>query len=91
MCELRVLLAGAGLLEYIAEDDLWEPTDELVVPNIDSVGAVFNYMYVHEDRSDGIHNTRYAVDLLISSINYMSTGDPTVAPDRNRATTLAAH
>ena len=78
--ELRAALASAGLLEYIAEDDAWEPTDELVVTDADSVGAVFNWAFVHEDRSHGIHNTRYAAGLLISSINFMATGDPNGSP-----------
>jgi len=38
----------------------------------DSVGAVFNYKFVEEDRSEGIHNTQYAVKLLQSSIDFLS-------------------
>jgi hypothetical protein len=76
MDELRAALVAAGLLEYIAEDDAWEPTDDLVVPNADTLGAVYNWAFVHEDQSHGIHNTLYAVALLQSSINYMATGDP---------------
>ncbi|MEE9441371.1 MAG: hypothetical protein V3V99_01735 [candidate division Zixibacteria bacterium] len=80
MEELETLLIAAGLLEYIAEDDAWEPTDDLVVPDADSVGAIFNWAFVHEDKSHGIHNTRYAAALLQSSINYMTTGDPEGVP-----------
>lgn len=76
MAELEGLLATAGLIEWIAEDNAWEPTDRLVVPDADSTGAVFNWGFVYEDKSHGIHNTRYAVDLLQSSINYMTVGDP---------------
>ena len=75
MDELQALLIAAGLLDYIAEDDAWEP-DTVVVPDADTLGAVYNWAFVHEEGSHGIHNTRYAAALLISSINYMTTGDP---------------
>lgn len=78
--ELETALIAAGLLEYIAEDDVWEPTDDLVVPNVDTLGAVYNWAFVHEAQSHGIHNTRYAAGLLISSINYLATGDPAGSP-----------
>ncbi len=65
---LEVLLVAAGLLLD------QHPTD--VITNADSAGAVFNYLFVHEDRSWGIHNAQYARDLMISSINYMLTGNP---------------
>ncbi len=80
--DLETLLIAAGLLEFIADEGLWEPTDDLVVPNADTLGAVFNWAFVHEDKSHGIHNTLYAVALLRSSINYMTTGDPEGAPAR---------
>jgi hypothetical protein len=76
MHDLETLLVDAGLLEWIAEDSAWEPTDNLVVPDADSAGAVYNWAFVHEDQSHGIHNTLYAVALLQSSINYMTLGDP---------------
>lgn len=76
MHDLETLLADAGLIEWIAEDGAWEPTNRLVVPDADSAGAVYNWAFVHEDQSHGIHNTLYAVALLQSSINYMTTGDP---------------
>lgn len=89
MEELQGLLIAAGLLEYIAEDDAWEPTEDLVVPDADSVGAVFNWAFVHEDQSHGIHNTLYAVALLQSSINYMTTGDPNGVPGSPRVGRVA--
>lgn len=67
---LGTLLTNAGLLTD------GEPTDGLVVSTADSAGAIFNYLFVHEDRSEGIHNTDYAMGLLRSSINFMRTGDP---------------
>ncbi len=89
--DLQDELIAAGLLEWVADEGAWEPTDGLVVPNVDSVGALFNWTFVHEDKSHGIHNTRYAVGLLQSSINYMTTGDPNGAPARRPLTLLPAH
>lgn len=91
MEELEGLLIGAGLLEYIAEDDAWEPTEDLVVADADSVGAVFNWAFVHEDQSHGIHNTRYAAALLKSSINYMTTGDPNGSPAGQVSQLIRSH
>lgn len=66
--ELEDILETAGLLEN------QHPTD--VTVSADSAGAVFNWLFVYEDRSLGVHNTEYAVDLLKSSINFMNTGNP---------------
>ncbi|MHC4800272.1 MAG: hypothetical protein ACYTF1_26830 [Planctomycetota bacterium] len=91
MEELEGLLIGAGLLEFIADEGVWEPTDDLVVPDADSAGAVFNWAFVHEDKSHGIHNTRYAVALLQSSINYMTTGDPNGSPAGQMSQFIRSH
>lgn len=90
MNELAMALLDAGLLEWNDEDGMYEPTDGLLVGDIDSVGAVFNYMFVMEDRSLGIHNTDYAVGLLQSSLNFIETGDPNGAPQK-RSALLSAH
>lgn len=90
--ELQTALIAAGLLEYIAEDDAWEPTDGLVVPNVDTLGAVYNWAFIHAEQSHGIHNTLYAAGLLQSSINYMATGDPNGSPaGRTEEKLLSAH
>ncbi|MBD3258055.1 hypothetical protein GF377_06445 [candidate division GN15 bacterium] len=72
---LAVLLETAGLL-----DTAHHPVDGRVVSTADSAGALYNYLFVEEDRSDGVHNTSYALDLLISSINFMNTGNPNGSP-----------
>jgi len=77
---LHTLLELAGLV-----DEDGDPLS-VVVPDADSAGAVFNFKFVEEDHSHGIHNTDYAVGLLQSSINYMATGDPNGAPATNRST-----
>lgn len=87
--ELETALLAAGLLSGDPGDT--HPTANLVVPDVDSVGAVFNFKYVTADRSNGIHNTRYAVGLLQSSINYMTTGDPNGAPARKPLSVLTTH
>lgn len=75
---LALALEDAGLL-----DEEGEPL-EITVPDKDSAGAVFNYIFVHEDRSIGVHNTEYAAGLLISALNYMETGNPEGIPSANR-------
>lgn len=88
---LNVVLTTAGLLT----DD--EPTDGLTVSTADSAGAVFNYLFVHEDRSEGIHNTRYSVALLTSAYNFIVYGNPNggatkpVANDPARGSLVSAH
>jgi len=74
--DLEALLLNAGLLEWIDEDGemILEPTEDRVVMTADSAGALFNYMFVREDRSEGIHNLNYAKGLIESSIEFMSNG-----------------
>jgi len=78
---LEILLEDAGLLE---EE---HPTD--VTVSADSAGAVFNWLFVHEDRSDGVHNTEYAAGLLQAAINFMTTGDPEGVPTGNKKRSFA--
>lgn len=77
---LHTLLIDEGLLVYYAEDDAYEPPDDYEVADGKLVGALYNYIFVEEDRSEGIHNTKYAVKLLQTSINYIVHGDPNGAP-----------
>jgi len=87
---LRTLLIAGTLLDPGTS----EPPDDRVVATADSAGALFNFLFVEEDRSEGIHNTLYAVDLLQSSINFMATGSPSgmlAAKDDFRRTFASAH
>jgi len=92
---LEILLFADSLLEWVHEgdDSLPEPKDDRPVALADSAGAVFNYMFVKEDGSKGVHNTDYAVALLQSSINYLASGDPDGAPiiNKNGPSLVAAH
>jgi hypothetical protein len=90
---LETLLVDAGLLEEVDEGGVisLDPTDGLVVSTADSVGAVFNYIYVKEDRSMGIHNPYYSVDLLESSIEFMNGDIPARAPQGLDQRPIASH
>jgi hypothetical protein len=74
--ELGTLLYNAGLLEWVVNDagtdSTLEPTEERAVATADSAGAVYNYVFVHEDRSMGIHNPDYAEEVLDASIEFMT-------------------
>ena len=89
---LGAILLEAGLLEEVDDNGVTvlEPTEDRVVMTADSLGAVFNYVYVLEDRSMGIHNPYYAEDLLKSSIDFMN-GTPAKAPGQIDLRPLAAH
>jgi len=70
------MLQAAGLL-----DGTGHPVSG-VVTNIDSAGAVWNYLMAHEDRSIGAHNMNYIQSLLKSAIDYMNgtLPQPTAVP-----------
>ncbi len=84
---LTVLLIDANLLT-----EEHEPV-ERVVTTADSAGALYNYLFVEEDRSVGVHNTAYAVGLLKSSINFLLTGNPNGVAENRRPITavISAH
>jgi hypothetical protein len=61
---------GAILLARGLIDGTDHPVDTTVVdPN--ETGAVYNFLNVHEDRSHGVHNPRYTVQMLNWSWDYM--------------------
>ena len=41
---------------------------------LEVVGAVYNYKFVLEDGSRGIHNMKYAVQLLMDSLKALDPG-----------------
>jgi hypothetical protein len=84
---LGVELYDAGLVDYSIEefedgtaDTTYTPMVDKIVKDRDSSGAVYNYMFIKEDRSEGVHNTEYALGLLQSALNFIRTGDPNGAP-----------
>ncbi len=89
---LAILLDDAGVYDI----DAGHPIEDVVVPDEEITGALYNLMFVMEDQSKGIHNTDYAVGLLRSSINYIVHDDPTGAGKMpvlrsSNWQTLAAH
>ena len=47
-----------------------------VTVSADTAGALWNYLIVHEGRSEGVHNPWWLEDLLVSSIMYMQGNLP---------------
>jgi hypothetical protein len=63
---------GTGLLQAL-KPPIYDAKGKFVANNktqypLEAVGALYNYKFVQEDRSKGIHNTTYAVQLLMDSI-----------------------
>ena len=65
---LRTLLAGAGYLKK-QPDGSYLPAN-MRVPR-DIAGCVWNYLFIEDDRSEGVHNFKYEYGLLKSSIDYL--------------------
>jgi len=70
-------------------DTTGAPKKDKIVKDRDSSGAVFNYMFVESDRSEGIHNTEYARGLLQSAINFLRTGNPNGISNRKSNIVMA--
>ncbi len=66
--QLEGMLVSAGLL---AGEGQPEEFPDGVTTSADSAGAVWNYLMAWEDRSRGVHNSKYIIGLLRSSIEYM--------------------
>lgn len=64
VADLEARLVAAGLFA--------DGAPAAVTTSRDSAGAVFNLMYVKEDRSRGVHNPAYVRGLLESSIQFIS-------------------
>ena len=60
-------LVAAGLIDSVNHQTI----SGRVVAKADSAGAVWNYLFVLEDKCLGIHNTQYAAALMNSSIDYL--------------------
>ncbi len=74
--DLEALLFAAGIV------DISGNTLTGTIADINVAGALFNYKMVEEDRSHGIHNPEYIIDLLESSIAYLeSLGAKKLSPN----------
>ena len=72
--DLRTRLVTAGLVDGTTG------LPKSVSTARDSAGAVWNYLFVEEDRSKGVHNPKYAIGLLHSAIQYIDGDLPQPAP-----------
>jgi hypothetical protein len=66
MDSLEVLLVAANVWDGTEE----EPVGDAIA-DVNLAGALYNFIYIHEDRSHGIHNFKYAKDLIEHSIHYV--------------------
>ncbi len=68
--DLKANLITAGLL------DATTGLPKTVKTSADSAGAVWNYRMISDDRSKGVHNPKYVMGLLKSSIQYIQSPPP---------------
>jgi formate-dependent nitrite reductase cytochrome c552 subunit len=82
---LQGLLLDAGLLADSHGELLPNvPTDDtLIIADKNIAGALYNYLVIEADRSEGVHNFKYINGLLESSIEYLREH---TAPDKLAAT-----
>ena len=64
--ELRDLLLAAEVIEWVEEDEAYEPI--VGVHDMAEAQAFFNWIGIEEDRSHGVHNPTYIKALLENSI-----------------------
>jgi len=64
---LAVLLIAEGVM-----NDSHRPISGITIADGNVMGSLHNYGIVEEDRSHGIHNFKYIVDLLQNSIDYLT-------------------
>ena len=67
---------GTGLLQTM-KDPLYDGKGNFRMNKVnyppEVVAALYNYKFVQEDRSKGIHNTNYAIQLLMDSIKALDS------------------
>jgi hypothetical protein len=74
MDSLGKVLYGKGVMtRTITGSDTTYTPKAVAVADKGITGAVWNYQMLEEDRSEGIHNFKYAKDLIWSSIAYVNT------------------
>jgi hypothetical protein len=71
---------GTGILQTLSPpfykaDGSWDQASSSAERPVAEVAALFNYKFVLEDRSDGIHNAKYAIQLLYDSIEALTNID----------------
>jgi len=71
--ELRDKLETAGVVEYIAADDAWEPV--VGTYSMLEAQAYFNWIGITEDRSKGAHNPDYVWAILENTIEALDAAN----------------
>lgn len=70
LADLQDLLYAAGHVDEEGEP-MGTSSSKHVIADEGEAGALWNYVLIEEDRSEGVHNPDYIVGLLESSIAYM--------------------
>lgn len=78
---------GSGLLQNL-DPPFYGPTGEFVTPRVDTIrpvtemAALYNYKLILEDRSKGVHNSTYTIQILYDSIKALDPGfDNSLRPE----------
>ena len=79
---LAILLEGQNVLSG------GEPVSATIADS-NLAGAVYNYVFMEEDRSHGVHNWNYAAGLILASIDYVSQLPPPTMPEAARKQTAS--
>jgi hypothetical protein len=84
---IEVLLEDLG--SELQSAGLFDATNHPIsgpVADANLAGAMYNFLMVEEDRSEGVHNYDYARDLLEASIDYVQNNPP--APTASKPVTV---
>jgi hypothetical protein len=76
VADLRARLIAGNLLNGTTN----QSKKDRIVASADSLGALWNWYWVTEDQSRGMHNWDYTIGLVKSSINFLATGNPNNPP-----------
>lgn len=68
MDTLKILLAQKGWIDTVANSVKASTSAPLVIVPANKAGAIWNYFLVEHDKSEGVHNTNYALGILRASI-----------------------
>lgn len=67
-------LRGALVEDSLLDDATGLPFIDLVIPDSGSAGALYNYFFLANDKSKGMHNWDYAMLLIGSSLDFLAGG-----------------
>jgi len=73
-CQTEIDGLADSLKALLTADGLLNSSGSVISQKLDDpnkAGAVYNYFFIEDDRSHGVHNFKYATDLLQSAIEYM--------------------